>query len=153
MAYSRHHDTIMAKMPETCCDNSCRDTNWGGRGRAHYVDTTCPMYQRELRKLQMEDQWAYTDALKALPKNDLNAKVKYHEDVENVTMPLEAFLAIAKNFQGHVEYGIKQTHGGEGGDDTSIYSLAGMPFSDSRDLAEVAGKQLMQKFDSGWVEA
>lgn len=150
---TRHHDTIMDKMPELCCDNDCRDTNWGGKGRAHTVQTTCPMYQRELRKLQREDQWAFTDARKALPRNNLNAKIKYHENVEQVIMPLEAFLAIAQNFKGTVEYGIKQTHGGEGGDDTSVYSLYGMPFSDARDLAEVTGNHLMQRFDSGWMEA
>ena len=150
---SRHHDAIMAKMPELCCDDDCRDTNWGGRGRAHTVHSTCPMYQRELRKLQMGDQWAFTDAVRALPKNDLNAKIKYNEHVEEVTMSLDAFLAIAKNFQGHVEYGIKQAHGGEGGEDTNVYALYGMSFKDARDLAEMAGKQLMQKFDSGWIEA
>lgn len=150
---TRHYDAIMAKMPELCDDPTCRHTNWGGKGRAHTVQSDCPVYQREFRKLQMEDQWAFTDARKALPKNDLNATIKYRENVETVSMSLEAFLAIAQNFQGHVEYGIKQVHGGEGGDDTSVYSLAGMSFSDARDLAEVAGKHLMQRFDSGWMEA
>lgn len=150
---TRHHDAIMAKMPKTCDDNTCPDTNWGGKGRAHFVGSTCPMYQRELRNLQMEDQWAFTDARKALPKNDLNAKIKYHSNAEEVSMPLEAFLAIAQNFRGTIEYGIKQAHGGEGGDDTNVYSLHGMSFTDARDLAEVAGKHLMQRFDSGWMEA
>ncbi len=146
---TRHHDEIMAKMPEFCeGDSSCFY-----KSRKHWLDSECPMYQRELRKLQMEDQWVFLDARKALPKNDLNTQIKYAQQSEEVTMSLDAFLAIAKNFQGHVEYGIKQTHGGEGGDDTTIYSLAGMPFKDARDLAEVAGKQLMQKFDSGWIEA
>jgi len=146
---SRHHDAIMAKMPEYCeGDSSC----FYGK-RSHILDSECPMYQRELRKLQMEDQWAFLDARQSLPKNDLNAKITYAQRAEEVTMPLDAFLAIAKNFQSHIEYGIKQAHGGEGGDDTNIYSLAGMPFKDARDLAEVAGKQLMQRFDSGWIEA
>lgn len=146
---TQHHDEIMAKMPEFCeGESSCFYSS-----QRHWLGSECPMYQRELRKLQMEDQWEFTDALKALPKHDLNVKIKYREGLEEVAMPLDAFLAISKNFQGHVEYGIKQTHGGEGGDDTTIYSLAGMPFNDSRDLAEVAGKQLMQKFDSGWMEA
>lgn len=153
MLTRRHHDAIMAKMPELCDDGSCRHTNWGGRGRAHTVQSDCPMYERELRTRRMQDQWAFTDARNALPKNDLNAKIKYQENVEFVSMPLETFLAIAKHFQSNIEYGIKQVHGGEGGDDTSIYSLAGMPFKDARDLAEVAGKQLMQRFDSGWIEA
>ena len=148
-----HHDEIMAKMPEYCDDSTCPHTNWGGHGRSHIVQRDCPAYERELRKLRMADQWAFTDARSALPKNDLNAKIKFQENVEVVSMPLEAFLALAKNFQGHIEYGIKQAHGGEGGDDTNIYSLAGMPFKDARDLAEVAGKQLMQRFDSGWIEA
>lgn len=151
---TRHHDAIMASMPdELCVDSSCRHTNWGGRDRAHQIQTDCPCYQRRLRALQMEDQWKVADAFNALPKNDLNGKIRYSKETEQVTMPLETFLAIAKHFQGHIEYGIKQTHGGEGGDDTSIYTLGGMPFSDARDLAEVAGKQLMQKFDSGWIEA
>lgn len=150
---TRHYDTIMAKMPELCDDPSCRHTNWGGKGRAHTVQSDCPAYMREFRNLQMADQWAFTDALKSLPRNDLNAKIKYRENTEQVTMPLEAFLTIAQNFRGTVEYGIKQTHGGEGGDDTKVYSLYGMPFSDARDLAEVTGKPLMQRFDSGWMEA
>lgn len=150
---TRHHYAIMAMMPELCDDANCRHTNWGGKGRAHSVQGDCPMYERKLRNLRMEDQWAFTDARKALPKNDLNAKIRYSESAELVSMPLEAFLAIAKNFQGTVEYGIEQTHGGEGGDDTSVYSLYGMPFSDARDLAEVTGKKLMQRFDSGWMEA
>jgi len=150
---TRHHHAIKAKMPELCDDPTCRHTNWGGHGRAHSVQGDCPMYERELRNLRMADQWAFTDARKALPKNDLNAQIRYHENVEQVTMSLEAFLAIAKNFQGNVEYGIRQTHGGEGGDDTSVYSLYGMSFTDARDLAEMAGRDLMQRFDSGWMEA
>jgi hypothetical protein len=111
------------------------------------------MYVRALRTLQRQDEWSFIDARKALPKHDLNAKVKYDQNMELVYMPLEAWLVVAGHFQGNIEYGIKQAHGGEGGDDTSIYSLSGMPYNAARDLAEIAGKQLMQKFNSGWIEA
>lgn len=150
---SRHHDEIMAKMPELCSDNDCRHTNWGGRGRAHDVQTDCPVYQRELRSVRSKDLTLFLEATQALPKNDHNDSITYGMDAEQVTMSLEAFLALSKHFQGRISYGVKQQHGGEGGDDTGVYELYGMPFKDARDLAEFSGAQLMQKFDSGWMEA
>lgn len=150
---NRHHAAIMAVMPEHCQDSDCRHTNWGGRGRAHDVQPDCAMYLRELRGLETLDAVEFEASLHVLPKNDQNAKINFDRKTGQVSMPLESFLAIAQHFQGHIEYGIKQVHGGEGGDDTKVYSLYGMPFSDARDLAEVAGKHLMQRFDSGWMEA
>jgi hypothetical protein len=143
----------MAMMPDYCVDSYCKHTNWGGRGRQHEIQRDCPVYVRELHNLQRHDQFDFFEALRSLPKDDQNAEIGYSFETEKVTMNLETFLALAKHFQGHIEYGIKQTHGGEGGDDASVYSLNGMPFKDARDLAEVAGKQLMQRFDSGWIEA
>ena len=150
---TRHHSKIMAVMPEHCQDNDCRHTNWGGRGRAHEVQTDCAMYLREQRRLEVLDAVEFDKALGTLPKNNQNAKISFDRKTGQVSMPLEAFLALSQHFKGNVTYGVKQQHGGEGGDDTSVYELYGMPFKDARDLAEFSGAQLMQKFNSGWMEA
>lgn len=142
----RHYDAIMAGMTELCQDSSCRHTNWGGRGRAHDVQPDCPAYMRELRKLEMLDEWEFTDARKALPRNDLNAKIKFDVKTGEVSMPLDAFLDISGHFRDNISYGLRQPDG-------FIYNLPLMPFKESRDLAEISGAQLMQKFDSKWIEA
>jgi hypothetical protein len=151
---SRHYKEIMAKMPETCVDNDCRDTNWGGRGREHYVGSDCPMYQKELQRLQREDQVRVAEAINALPKNDHNAEIQYNIVSEQVSMSLDAFLAIAKHFQQNIEYGLIRVEPVEGvREGSGVYKLPMMPYKEARDLAEIGGARLVQKFESGWIDA
>lgn len=106
-------------------------------------------FAERLSKLKGE----FLDALNSLPKSDLNSEISLNAVDGTVTLSLEAFLALSGHFKGQITYGIQQTHGGEGGDDTTVYILPGMEFSDARDLAEISGHQLMQKFESKWIEA
>lgn len=92
----------------------------------------------------------FDEALHALPKNDLNKWIRFDSNDGEVKMSLEAFLAIAENFKGHIQYGLISTHESTDG---KVYELPFMPFKDARDLAEMTQGQLMQKFESDWIEA
>jgi hypothetical protein len=128
-----------------CQHPQCRHTNWGGRGRRHEVQPDC--YEVELlrQKLKLEKNFEFQDAYFSLPHLDKLGGIQYHDDTGKVSMSLESFKTLAGFFE-NASYALRKPDGG-------IYELTGMTYKAARDLAEIGGAQLLQKFETGWFDA
>lgn len=138
-------DPRLGELPDYCDNPTCPDTNWGGQKRKHLLSANCPAYVEAKLRLKLKLNQEFQDAYFSLPHLDKLGGIQYHDSSEKVSMSLESFKTLASFFV-EAHYAVRKPDG-------EIYELPGLPYKVARDLAEMGGAQLMQKFETGWFEA
>lgn len=138
-------DPRLGELPDHCDNPTCPNTNWGGQRRKHLLSTNCPAYVEAKQRLKLKLTLEFQDAYFSLPNLDKLGGIKYHDSSETVSMSLESFKALAGVFI-NASFALRKPDGG-------IYELTGMDYKAARDLAEIGGAQLLQRYETGWFDA